>query len=84
MKAIIWDNESPPQESLDGVKVLWKSYSNNDTPNTVSVSELIEKDSENLKSRYLFVYDLGLIRSDEKSLFEFFKITDHFNCWGCH
>ncbi len=69
---LIWDvDRSPPEKSFHTI-VLWRSYAEAYSSNTVSIPHLVEKNSDSLRARYLdWVYKLG------EQIYKGSRIIDH-------
>ena len=73
----IWDFEQRPQK-LSKQLIFWRIYDDD----IESIPNLIEKNSEALKARYLeWVYDIGTFQVNGKNLIDKLKIRDNFSFW---
>jgi surface carbohydrate biosynthesis protein (TIGR04326 family) len=81
INVIIWDAKGFPP--LDDSKiVLWSSFPDEKAPNSVSIPILVEECAENLRARYLaWVYDLGSLTFDGRTLIEHFRLSPGFSYW---
>ena len=77
----IWGYSDQIPSSLKGKKILlWEDYSDNE--NIVSIPELTERWADVLKKEYLqWVYDLGNIKLNKKTITELLKIRKEFSAW---
>jgi surface carbohydrate biosynthesis protein (TIGR04326 family) len=78
---LIWDSEgSPPVGNF--TNVLWRGFITTESTNTVSIPELIEKDSVALRSRYLsWIYELGEMQVGDRRLIDHLEIRSGFSYW---
>jgi len=78
---VIWDtSDDIPLDYLD--LVYWQSYGEKNSRNTVSISRLVEENSEYYKSKYLAkIYEIGAQKINQKTIVEHFKIRPEFSYW---
>ena len=78
---IIWDYPKKDLTKLSFSKlVLWRAFSEEN--NIVSIPELTEKWSDEIRKEYLdWIYKLGKYRIGKKSLIESLKIRKNFSAW---
>ncbi len=82
MHYIIWDNETPPTFSKHFNMLLWNSYGFEDYPDAISIPKIIERFSQEFRSRYLFwVYEIGETKIKEKSLVDHLELQKRFSFW---
>lgn len=76
---LIWDLNNTPNSSASKI-MLWRSFSTHS--HEISIPELVEKNAIKLKKKYLaFVYDIGTLTFDGKTLAERLKIRSNFSYW---
>lgn len=76
---LIWDINKIPNLSASKI-LLWRSFSRRSQE--ISIPELVEKNAIKLKKKYLaFVYDIGALNFDGKTLAERLKIRSNFSYW---
>jgi surface carbohydrate biosynthesis protein (TIGR04326 family) len=81
MNLYLWDADGMPQQS-ECPLILWRSYSNSEYPNAVSIPKLVEEKSDILRSRYLaWVYDLGEMPINDQRLVDHLEIRPGFSYW---
>ena len=78
---IIWDSKTLPNNNEDTV-ILWKQYLQSNSKNQISIPELIEKNADRLKARYLtWVYNLGDTKFGLLSVVDALKIRNNLSYW---
>jgi surface carbohydrate biosynthesis protein (TIGR04326 family) len=78
---LIWDSEYP-HPSGETVAVLWRSFVSHESPNVVSIPQLIEDNAEELRARYLaWVYDLGELCFQSYRIVDHLQIHPNFSYW---
>ena len=78
---IIWDSETLPNNNEETV-ILWKQYLQSNSKNQISIPELIEKNADRLKARYLtWVYNLGDTKFGLLSVVDALKIRNNLSYW---
>ena len=78
---IIWDSKTLPNNNEDTV-ILWKQYLQSNSKNQISIPELIEKNADRLKARYLtWVYNLGDTKFELLSVVDALKIRNNLSYW---
>ena len=62
--------------------MLWRAFSDGNTTNVVSIPQLIEKNSEYLRSLYLaWVYELGESRLQDRRVIDHLQLRPNFSYW---
>jgi len=81
LDVIVWDsNLLPPKEA--NYTILWTGSENPSNQNELSISKLVESNSEYYKKRYLsWIHSLGLESINGKSIIEHLKLEDNFSFW---
>ena len=80
-KIIIWDSQEPYPKSTDTI-ILWSQYNLKNSVDQISIPELIEKNDNLLKTRYLeWIYDLGLAKIGNSTVIEELKIRENLSYW---
>ena len=80
-KVLIWDAEER-QPSVDCTTVLWRGFSDGATPDVVSIPQLIEKNADALRTRYLaWVYELGEWHIKGCRLIDHLELRPGFSYW---
>lgn len=78
---VIWDSKSSSLPSHNQI-ILWDSYEYNENDGIFSISELVEKNSENLRSEYLkIIFELGNQTIADKSVVDHLEIKSNFSYW---
>ena len=78
---IIWDEDSSLPSGNETI-ILWRKFNTSGSSTRISIPSLIERDSENLRVRYLsWIYDLGKISVKGKPLATHFELSAGFNYW---
>ena len=77
----IWDSEEIPPCGA-WISVLWRSFGDESLSDYVSIPEIIEKQSDILRSIYLsWVYSFGEVNVDGKRLIDHLEIRPGFSYW---
>jgi len=78
---LIWDSQALPKIT-NGQVALWCSFNEGGASNTVSIPELVEENSENLRKRYLaWVYALGETKVLGRRFVDHLEIRPGFSYW---
>jgi surface carbohydrate biosynthesis protein (TIGR04326 family) len=78
---IIWDSETLPNNNEKTI-ILWKQYRQSNSKNQISIPELIEKNANRLKARYLtWIYNLGKTNFGLLSVVDALKIRNNLSYW---
>jgi len=78
---LIWDEEGLP-EITAGQIVLWSRASDGVSPNIVSIPDLVEKNADTLRQRYLtWVYGLGETKIQGRRLVDHLELRPEFSYW---
>lgn len=78
---IIWDSQILPNKSTE-TTILWQQFCQINSDNQISLPELIEKNANKLKSRYLtWVYDLSESKLDSLNVVSALEIRQNFSYW---
>ena len=78
---LIWDLEGSPPAG-DFTNVLWHEFVTPESTKSISIPELIEKNAEALRSRYLaWIFELGELRIDDHRLIDHLEIRPGFSYW---
>lgn len=82
-KLIIIDDNSIISEVNYGYKTLfWRKYSYKNDKNFFSIVELVEKNADKLKNKYLaWVYELGKHKINGKSVIDHLEIDENLSYW---
>ena len=81
-KVIVWDSEKPHPTSDFQSILLWRSFGDKNHSNIFSIPQLIEENSDSLRSRYLaWVYELGELRIKGKRLIDHLEFRPGFSYW---
>jgi surface carbohydrate biosynthesis protein (TIGR04326 family) len=82
-KTIIWDLKRPlPCLGPKSTALLWSEFVSGDHANIISIPDLVEKNSQELRARYLaWIYDLGEVVIRGKRLIDYFDIYQGCNYW---
>jgi len=83
-EVIIWDTSGEPNlsETAGKLVVLWQSYETFHFKRAVSIPQLVEKNADLLRSRYLsWVFELGQTQVDGKSLIDCLEIRSGLSYW---
>ena len=80
-RVLIWDSEgSPPVGKF--TNVLWRGFVTSESTNSISIPELIEKNAEALRARYLgWIYELGERQIDGRRLIDHLEIRPGLSYW---
>lgn len=81
-KVIIWDSENPyPSSDFESI-LLWRRFGDKNHSKIISIPQLIEENSDSLRSRYLaWVYQLGELRIKGKRLVDHLQLRPGFSYW---
>lgn len=80
-KIIIWDSQEPCPKSTDTI-ILWSQYNLKNSIDQISIPELIEKNDNLLKTRYLeWIYNLGLAKTGNSTVIKKLKIRKNLSYW---
>jgi len=78
---LIWDINKDFPEGYNKI-VAWKNFSKDFSNPIVSITQLVEDNSDYYRSKYLsLIYELGELRVDEKKVVEHHKIKSGFSYW---
>jgi surface carbohydrate biosynthesis protein (TIGR04326 family) len=78
---LVWDSNMPTPKSVSTI-LLWKGGVVNESETCISLSKIIESDSENLRAEYLsLVYTIGETVLKSKTITEHLKIRDNLSYW---
>ncbi|MDB9938777.1 hypothetical protein OAD78_06335 [Candidatus Thioglobus sp.] len=78
---LICDAEPLPEITYCKV-ALWCGYNHSNAPHIVSIPELVEKNAETLRQRYLaWVYDLGETEIQGRRVIDHLEIRNGFSYW---
>ena len=78
---LIWDICKDFPEGYNKI-VAWKNLSKDVSNSIISITQLVEDNSEYYKSKYLsLIYELGELRIDGKKVIEHHKIKSGFSYW---
>jgi surface carbohydrate biosynthesis protein (TIGR04326 family) len=79
---IIIDNSNPVLSEHFDQLILWQSYREAAFPDAVSIPVLVEKNANNLRSRYLkLIYDLGEVRVRKTKLYDSLELRPGLSYW---
>ena len=77
----IWDSKSTAPVS-DWTTVLWSQHADKNTSRQVSITDIVEKKSDELRSRYLaWVYDVGESKVRGKRVIDHLSIRPGLSYW---
>ena len=78
---LIWDSKSPvPKSDLN--TVLWSQHADKDNSHQVSIVDVVENNSDELRARYLaWIYDLGESKIGDKRVIDHLSIRPEFSFW---
>jgi len=77
----VWDSESVHPVG-DGITVLWRAFTTNILPESVSIPQLIEEQADALRGRYLtWIYEFGEARISGKRLVDHLELRPGFSYW---
>ena len=78
---LIWDSSDDIDSKYDAV-ALWQSYKLSSDKNEVSIPQLVEDNSDHLRSKYLrLIYDLGEAEFKGKRVIDHLEILPNFSYW---
>ncbi|CAM8357115.1 TIGR04326 family surface carbohydrate biosynthesis protein [Candidatus Methylopumilus planktonicus] len=78
---LIWDSKSPPPKG-DWNTVLWSQHADRYDANQVSIFDIVEKNSDVLRARYLaWIYELGESKIAGKRVIDHLSIRPEFSYW---
>lgn len=78
---VIWDAEGMPSGDTDLI-ILWRNFNSGNTDKIISISKLVEDDSDSLRSRYLsWIYELGVREFRGKKVIDILEIRPGFSFW---
>ena len=77
----IWDSKSPAPKN-NWTTLLWNQNASKEDPNQLSVADLVENNSEELRARYLaWIYDLGESKINGKRIIDHLSLRPGFSYW---
>ncbi len=77
----IWDSKNTAPEG-DWTTILWSQLADKNNPRQVSIVEVVEKNSDELRKRYLaWIYDLGESKIDGQRIIDHLSIRSEFSYW---
>jgi surface carbohydrate biosynthesis protein (TIGR04326 family) len=77
----IWDSNNPAPKG-DWTTVLWSQHADKDDPSQVSIADVVEEKSDELKALYLaWIHDLGEAEIDGKRIIDHLSIRPGFSYW---
>jgi surface carbohydrate biosynthesis protein (TIGR04326 family) len=80
-KAIIWDSNEPIPK-LNCLIILWNVHSDDKFDNVISILDLIDLNSLDLKNKYLkFIWDLGETKVNNERLIDKLNIRPNLSFW---
>lgn len=78
---LIWDSEAPPPENKF-TKLIWRGFVQSGSEGCISIPELIDKNAETLRSKYLaLIYELGELKVVGGKLIDHLEIRPGFSYW---
>ena len=78
---LIWDINKDFPQGYNKI-VAWKNFSKDISNSVVSITQLVEDNSDYYRSKYLsLIYELGELRVDGKKVVEHHKIKSGFSYW---
>lgn len=78
---LIWDVGGTPTYEAD-LKILWRSFNGGNDPSLISISEIVEDDAADLRSKYLsWLYDLGTTEIRGRRIIDILEIRPGFSFW---
>jgi len=78
---LVWDTEGTSPVG-DWTTVLWREYACDTDPLVVSIPQLVEQESDELRARYLaWIHDLGEARIDGRSVIDHLSLRSGFSYW---
>jgi len=77
----VWDAEGAPPEG-DWSTVLWQRYANTNDLGIISIPEMVEREADELRARYLaWIHDLGETRINKRRLIDHLSLRNGFSYW---
>jgi surface carbohydrate biosynthesis protein (TIGR04326 family) len=81
LSVIIWDSKTLPDNNEE-IIILWKQNRQSNSTNQISIAELIEKNADRLKTRYLtWIYNLGETKFGLLNVVDALKIRNNLSYW---
>jgi len=78
---LIWDDEGEPPTG-DWITVLWSDYPYSSSSDFISIPELVEKQAQTLRARYLnWIFQLGEIKIKGKKVVEHMIVRPGLSYW---
>jgi surface carbohydrate biosynthesis protein (TIGR04326 family) len=78
---VIWDSKDQPPSRYNKL-MLWNSYESYKADGVFSISEIVEKNAEILRFKYLkIIYELGEHTANEKKIVDHLEIREDFSYW---
>ena len=78
---VIWDSDIHWSSENNQI-LLWSSYESSEVDGLYSISEIVEKNANQLRSKYLsIIYELGEVKINGKSVIEHLEIRPDFSYW---
>ena len=77
----IWDSKSTAPEG-DWITVLWNQHADKNASRQISITDIVEKKSDNLRARYLaWIYDIGESKVRGKRVIDHLSIRPGLSYW---
>lgn len=78
---LVWDEVGNPPQG-DWITVLWRSFTDDNSPNFISIPSLVEEKSDSLRSRYLsWIFEIGETNIKGKRVVDHLEIRHGFSYW---
>jgi len=77
----VWDDKGSPPEG-EWNTLLWSSFEKTDDGGLISIPQLVEENSDELRTAYLsWIYELGMGKIDEQRIIDHLEIRPGFSFW---
>ena len=78
----VWDSDEKLSLPSNDDVLNWQSYENSDLDNVFSIQKIIEKNAEDLRSKYLtYIYALGEVLVNGKRVVDHLELRPGFSYW---
>lgn len=78
---LVWDTEGAPPAG-NWTTVLWSSFGDSASPDTISIPRLVEEQADTLRERYLaWIYELGETSINGKRFVDHLDLRPGFSYW---
>lgn len=78
---LVWDLDNNPTHDIPDV-IYWSNYTNSELDGIFSIPQLVEKNADHLKAKYLrLIYEFGEAKINGKRIIDYLIIRQKFSYW---